>query len=117
MPDNWPCYDVIAQPKGGGPPQRVSVKSRTFSERSDDYVVYNANDEFDWLAIVQLPGADLKQRRIFIIPRTLADERARRNKPNTKYAHERYWSQVQVSKLWVDFENNFCLSRTGLAMT
>jgi hypothetical protein len=23
MPDNWPCYDVIGQPKGGGAPQRI----------------------------------------------------------------------------------------------
>jgi hypothetical protein len=29
VPDNWPGYDVIAQP-ADGPPLRVSVKSRTF---------------------------------------------------------------------------------------
>ena len=34
MPDGWPDYDVIAQPTSGGPPQRISVKSRTFKRRS-----------------------------------------------------------------------------------
>lgn len=29
VPDNWPGYDVIAQPVGR-PAQRISVKSRTF---------------------------------------------------------------------------------------
>jgi hypothetical protein len=29
MPDNWPCYDVVAQRTGGRAAQRMSVKSRT----------------------------------------------------------------------------------------
>jgi hypothetical protein len=43
MPDNWPCYDVIAQPKNGGVPQRISVKSRTFKRGGGTFVVYDAN--------------------------------------------------------------------------
>jgi hypothetical protein len=60
MPDNWPCYDVIAQPRDGGPAQRISVKSRTFKRGGDTFVVYDARDQFDWLAIVLLPGADTR---------------------------------------------------------
>ena len=58
MPDNWPGYDVIAQPKDGRAPQRISVKSRTFKRGGDTFVDYYAKDEFDWLAIVLLSGAD-----------------------------------------------------------
>ena len=56
VPDNWPCYDVIAQPKDGRPPQRISVKSRTFKSGGDTYVDYSSIDDFDWLAIVLLPA-------------------------------------------------------------
>ena len=54
VPDNWPHYDVIAQPLGA-PAQRISVKSRTF-KRGAAYVDYKAGDMFDWLAIVILSG-------------------------------------------------------------
>ena len=30
VPDNWPGYDVVAQPPGGERPVRISVKSRTY---------------------------------------------------------------------------------------
>jgi hypothetical protein len=33
-------------------------------------------DEFDWLAVVILPGPGCDRRRFFIVPRDLADERA-----------------------------------------
>src|SRR6266487_1723238 len=62
MPDTWPCYDVIAQPQGGGPPQRISVRSRTFKRGGDTFVSYDIKDQFDWLVIVLLPGADLTCR-------------------------------------------------------
>lgn len=54
VPDNWPGYDVIAQPVGHSP-QRVSVKSRTF-KHGPSYVTYDDFDQFDWLAIV-IPSA------------------------------------------------------------
>ncbi len=83
MPDNWPHYDVIAQPKGGGPPQRVSVKSRTF-RRGASFVAYDKHSQFDWLAIVLLPGDGQTQRRTFIIPRHIADARSRKDGPKAK---------------------------------
>src|SRR4051812_17714871 len=89
MPDNWPCYDVIAQPQGGGTPQRISVKSRTFKRGGATFVVYDVKDQFDWLGIVLLPGADVARRRIFIVPRNIADARARKNKLTSKTADDR----------------------------
>jgi hypothetical protein len=113
MPDNWPHYDVIAQPKGGGVPQRLSVKSRTFKKGSNTYVVYDSRDQFDWLAIVLLPGGGQVTRRIFIVPRKLADAKARRDSPTAATAHERYFRQDEVGSLFSNFEGNFCLSPTG----
>lgn len=66
LPDNWPGYDVIAQPPSQTP-QRVSVKARTF--KSGNFVGYDQLDVFDWLAIVILPGPGCEHRRIFILPR------------------------------------------------
>lgn len=108
VPDNWPGYDVIAQPIGREP-QRISVKSRTF-KRGAAYVVYNAPDTFDWLAIVLLPGDGNEKRRVFIIPRAIADEKASRNHPDTKSAHQRYWSITNIPKLFAAYENNFGLN-------
>jgi len=113
MPDNWPHYDVIAQPKDGGPAQRISVKSRTFKRGGATFVEFNTKHQFDWLAIVFLPGADQQTRKIFIIPKAIADARARRNKPTTKYADYGYWRQDKVAEVFPEFENNLRLSPTG----
>jgi len=113
MPDNWPCYDVIAQPKDGGTPQRISVKSRTFKRGGDTFVSYEAKDQFDWLAIVLLPGADLVKRRIFIVPRSEADKRARRDRSTSKDADSRYWRQDKIAEVLAEYEDNFGLSQTG----
>ncbi|MGC2415236.1 MAG: hypothetical protein WA459_21375 [Stellaceae bacterium] len=72
-PDFWPGCDVIAQPKGRGP-QRISVKTRTYG-RTAQAVGYGDIDEFDWLAVVVLPGPGCDRRRFFIVPRHVADER------------------------------------------
>src|SRR5215469_4552731 len=75
VPDLWPGYDVIAQPRDTRPPQRVSVKSRTFKPGAA-YVAYLETDNFDWLAIVLLPHGPQNRRQVFIIPR-VADAKAR----------------------------------------
>ena len=115
-PDNWPGYDVLAQPLDRGP-QRISVKSRTFKRGGDTFVTFDADDVFDWLAIVFLPGADLTARRFFIIPRAVAEAKARRGKETSKTASERYWRQDEVATLFERYENNFTLrlepSRVG----
>jgi hypothetical protein len=112
VPDLWPGYDVIAQPIGQDP-QRISVKSRTFKPGGGKFVTYLDTDSFDWLAIVLLPGGDQQKRRIFLIPRHLADAKARRDKPTSKTAKERYWRIDEVAKIFADFEGNFSLKDVG----
>jgi hypothetical protein len=112
VPDLWPGYDVIAQPVGRDP-QRISVKSRTFKAGGGKFVTYLDTDVFDWLAIVLLPGGEQKHRAIYLIPRALADAKARRDKPTSKTANERYWRIDEVEKLFADFKWNFSLSEIG----
>lgn len=104
VPDNWPHYDVIAQP-GGLPPQRVSVKSRTW-KRGAAYLEYNCHDEFDWLCAVIFES---ERRRLFVIPRAVADQHARRDQ-SPKTAHLRYYRIDQVCEIFAQWENNFGLS-------
>jgi len=113
MPDNWPHYDVIAQPEVGVP-QRIYVRSRTFKRGGDTFVDFDSTAQFDWWAIVLLPGADQLSRRIFIVPKDIAEARSRRNNPTTKWGHYRYVRQDKVAEVFPEFENNFCLSHTGL---
>lgn len=107
VPDNWPGYDIIAQPPGKEP-LKISVKSRTFKTGAA-YIEYKVHDDFDWLVIVILPGNGETKRRFFIIPRAVADAKARKNKPTTKTANDRYWSISEVIRIFAPFENNFSL--------
>lgn len=111
-PDNWPGYDVIAQPPNRYP-QRISVKSRTFKNGAA-YVGYYHSDVFDWLAIVLLPGGTESQRRTFLVPRLLADTKARRDSAAAKTADERYFRIDQVHQIFGVFENNYNLIDTGM---
>jgi hypothetical protein len=112
VPTNWPDYDVIAQPKDRVP-QRIYVRSRTFKRGGDTAVDFNSNAQFDWWGIVLLPGADQTTRRIFIVPKEVAEARSKRNAPGTKWGHYRYVRQDKVSETFPEFENNFSLSPTG----
>jgi hypothetical protein len=111
VPEIWPGYDVVAQPCDGRGPQTVSVKSRTF-KRGAACVSYNAPDHFDWLAIVLLPGEGQSRRRFFLIPRALADAKARRDKATAKTAAERYWPIQLVESLFEEYEDNFALNES-----
>lgn len=110
MGDYWPGYDVIAQPRDGGKPQRISVKSRTF-KRGAAFVAYSRADVFDWLAIVLLPGEDSIIRQIFIAPRSVVDATARSYKTEKMKNHREYRID-EVGKKLGEWENNFCLSDT-----
>jgi hypothetical protein len=112
VPDNWPGYDVIAQPRDGTEPLRISVKSRTF-KRGSAFVEYWAPDVFDWLAIVILPADTEAKRRIFLIPRAIADAEARRDGPTTKTAMQRYWRIDEIARKFPQFEDNFTLNPEG----
>jgi hypothetical protein len=111
MPDNWPGYDVIAQPKGGGTPQRISVKSRTFKRGYDKFVGCDSRDEFDWLAIELLPGEDQAVSRFFLAPKVVADGRALR--PRSRFPEDLYWRLDKIAEVLAEFEGNFNLSMTG----
>lgn len=105
VPDNWPHYDVVAQPCDG-PPLRISVKSRTF-KKGPAYLDYNHQDQFDWLAAVILEAG---RRRIFLVPRDIADRHARRDR-SQKTAHLRYFRVDECAKLFAAYESNFALAR------
>ena len=108
VPDNWPHYDVIAQPIGL-PAQRISVKSRTF-KYGPAYVEYNEIDQFDWLAIVLLNGQNCTDRTIYLVPRNHCEARARSDKPTSKTAHLRYFRIDEVETLFSAFRDNFALA-------
>jgi hypothetical protein len=108
VPDNWPHYDVIAQPLGR-PAQRISVKARTFKS-GPAYVEYNDFDQFDWLAIVLLSGLESCERTIYVIPRDECDAHARADKPTSKTAHLRYYRIDEVERLFAGFRDNFTLA-------
>ncbi|SMQ65786.1 hypothetical protein SAMN06295905_1316 [Devosia lucknowensis] len=112
VPDNWPGYDVIAQPLGSAP-QRISVKSRTY-KRGSAYIGYQDYDVFDWIAFVILPGAQHAYRAIYIIPRSVVEPLSRRDKPTSKTAAERYFRIDDVDAKFAGWRNNFALSSTPL---
>jgi hypothetical protein len=72
-PSGWRSYDVVAQcPKRGL--QRISVKTRRYA--NGNFVAYSNSEVFDWLAIVILPRSANATRRIFIVPRDVANIRS-----------------------------------------
>jgi hypothetical protein len=105
VPDNWPGCDVIARPLDSRPLD-VSVKTRTF--KPADYVAYRQADRFDFLALVLLPGNGLARRRIFLIPRLIADAKMKKDGPRAK-TQEMYCAMREVERLFGPFENNFRL--------
>jgi hypothetical protein len=111
-PEIWPGYDVIAQPLQPAPPQRISVKTRTFA-KSGNFVGYGEQDVFDWLAIVILSGPGCEQRRIFIVPREVADKRsypAPHRAGRGFFVHKLMKRPEQEPEGLADFENNFVLA-------
>lgn len=107
-PDNWPHYDVIAQPPDRDEPWRVSVKSRTF-KKGPAFVSYSEEDRFDWLAVVILPNGVERSRRVYLIPRKIADLNARKNSMNARNANKRYWRIDEICEAFGQFENNYSL--------
>jgi hypothetical protein len=114
-PEIWPGYDVIAQPPLPAPSQRISVKTRTYA-RSGNFVGYGESDVFDWLAIVILPGPGCEQRRLFIVPREVADKRsyaAAYRAGRGFFVHKLIKHPEHEPEGLGDFENNFNLARVA----
>lgn len=112
VPDNWPHYDVIAQPIDRAA-QRISVKSRTY-KKGPAYVEYNETDLFDWLAVVLLMPEAGDNRMIYLVPRVEADLVARRDKPTSKTAKSRYFRIDEVDRLFSIYRSNFSLQTASL---
>jgi AcrR family transcriptional regulator len=106
-PDYWPGRGVIAQPPGRDP-QRILVKSGIFRQGAA-FVGYSSLDVFEWLAIVLLPGDDSPVRRCFIVPRSAADEMARRY-ATEKTINLREYRIDNVERKFAAYEDNFRLS-------
>jgi len=116
MPDNWPSYDVIAEPLGAQHPQRISVKARTFKRGGDANVEYHVDEKFDWLAIVILPnvGAGESSRRVFIFPRAICDAHFHQSRLGSKWYSYKSLRLDKMKAPLTYFENNFGLSETGV---
>lgn len=109
MPDMWPHYDLIAQPKDAATPLRISVKARTF-KRGSAFVTYNVEDQFDWLAIVLLECEEGERRRVFLVPHEESNKRAKKDGANAK-TNEWYYRIDKVEELLGEYKSNFSLKR------
>jgi hypothetical protein len=118
--DNWPGYDVVAQPPDSWPgygvitqssertPQRVSVKSRTKGKMT--YVGFDPA-KADWLAIVYIDNATFPaRRRFYIIPMDIANERSYAKATGAP----RGLTVATIVKQFAYFENNFKLERRAI---
>src|SRR5690242_13111115 len=72
-PDNWPDYDVIAQPPGCAP-QRISVKGRRLPQTGKAFRIFE-NAAWDWFAAVVIDATD-KSIRCWMLPRYVALSRS-----------------------------------------
>lgn len=109
VPDNWPGYDVIAQPRDA-PPQRISVKARTYRKGGAHFAdYYEGAEDFDWIAVVLLESAELNERRIYIVPRMEFDAVAKAWLDKRLGRTQRYVSLARIEPLFGGFRNNFTL--------
>jgi hypothetical protein len=83
----------------------VQVKSSTFAKTR--YIEWSNDDQFDWLAIVILPAPGCDRRRIFIVPREVADERS----TPADFRNGRNFNVGRLIQQLADFEDNFLLGR------
>jgi hypothetical protein len=119
--DNWPGYDVVAQPpdhwpgygvttqRSERPPQRISVKSRTTGKMT--YVGFDPA-KADWLAIVFIDNRTYPAtREYYIMPMDIAQ----------KYSYEKRTGAPQglyvtdIRKQFDNFKDNFKLERRSVA--
>jgi hypothetical protein len=100
MPDNWPGYDLVAQPPDGAQPLRISVRFRIDGKHAP-YVRYKPNERFDFIALVYKRPDGI---RTWILPRSVAEKTANGKKTGT-----RFWSRHTLEKRCSAYENNFRL--------
>ena len=119
--DNWPGYDVVAQPPDNWPgygvttqpseraPQRISVKSRTKGKMT--YVGFDPA-KADWLAIVFIDNSTFPaSRQYYIMPMDISESYSYSKKtgaPRGLYV-------TTIRKKFTNFEDNFKLERRAVA--
>ena len=54
---------------------------------------------------------------VFLIPRAIADAKARRDKATAKTAKLRYWRIDEIATKFAELENNFSLNPQGASLT
>lgn len=104
--DNWPDFDLIAQPPDRGPLQRVNVKSVREKSTLPGVVLKPGN--WHWVAFAWIP--EVGQPRFWLIPRHVFDK---------KVGQKGQWrvSYKRATVEFVRFKDNFGLCLTGLVMT
>ena len=114
MADNWPGYDLIAQPMDGRPPQRISVKGTRSIGRTDAFVTYIEDSAaFDWLAIMFVDDED---ETIYLVPKTDFDAVTRRSLQDKGPQAGRtqvYVTTRNVPRLFNAFKSNWLLDEQG----
>ena len=107
MPDNWPGYDLVAQPPRNTRPLRISVKFRSYKTALGAYIGYEPAEQFDFIALVLKYPSGL---RTWILPRSVADETALNPKGSSsgKFT-KREWQVKSIEKRFPTYENNFRL--------
>lgn len=114
MPDNWPNYDVIAQPRQGSP-QRISVKARNWKVGGSNFINYRHDGDFDWLAAVIIMPSNQKEyhREFYLIPRNVFEDRAKRAGTDAK--RDDWYCQIdRIHVLFPEYRDNFYLSLAGV---
>lgn len=116
MPDNWPHYDVIAQPQQASP-QRISVKARKWKVGGSHFIDYRHDGSFDWLAVVILMPSEEKehQREFYMIPRNVFESRAKR--AGTRAKRDDWYCPIdRIHILFPEYQDNFNLSLNGVVV-
>ena len=103
MPDNWPGYDVLAQPHHG-PPQRINVKARRFPVSHPTFSA-DFDSEWEWLALVG-HFTELRKVRCWLLPRAVAKLLARK-----RVSGPHRISLAQLDEQGAKWEDNFSLRR------
>jgi hypothetical protein len=101
MPDSWPDYDLIAQPRGKQP-LRISVKARGRSRRERSTHSYRFRPEgWDWIAFVFVPQGG--RPRFWILPCKVARDVSQSDGEGRRLPIARLMGQLS------GWENNFSL--------
>jgi len=106
-PENWPAYDLIAQPPHNGTPQRISVKSRRESDTHKLQLVLTPPDDWDWFAFVWIPKGN-ERPYIWLIPKEVA---LPGSGPYARGVRHVTWGKLNGE--YKRFEDNFTLLRDG----